>query len=198
MTPEQIAFIIGLFTLGFSIWGMQCKSMKYIIISQIIANLCLGVQLVIEGAYAPAINTLPALVLTFISYAFGAKNKDIPRWMVLLFVAIFTIVTIFAFVDAFDLLTMVATWFFAIAITRKKSYQARVCSLTNLTFYLIYDIFRAQSAILTHVILILFIIVGIIRLDISDWKAVFSAVFSKKEVTAEKKLERTEKKQKDT
>ena len=101
------------------------------------------------------------------------KKILIPLLIVLLFLAIFTAIVIITYMGIYDLLALAALFFFVLSITRTKSYAARICTALNCTFWLIYDILCAPSAILTHGVLLGFTVVGIIRLDRREWCAFF-------------------------
>ena len=70
----------------------------------------------------------------------------------------------------FDILTCIASWFFAIAIVQKNSAVCRLCSLINLLLWLSYDIAVMPSGIINHTVIIAFVIVAIIRLDREEWR----------------------------
>jgi hypothetical protein len=81
----------------------------------------------------------------------------------------------------YDLITCAAVWFFAICIVQKRSSVARVCSLTNTILWLIYDILCAPSAVITHAVILVFVVVGIVRLDREDWMLFFSKLVKKEQ-----------------
>ena len=184
-------YIIALLTTGAAVWGMQCKKMKYVILGQIIANTLLGLQYVIEGAFSAAVTIPPALALTIISFYYDAKNKPIPKNLIKAFIGIFAAVIVGqsvieavtgkAMLNAVallltNILVFSALVFFVLSITRKKSYQARICSGTNCFLWLIYDIILAPSAIITHGVILAFIIAGAIRLDRAEWRRMIACL----------------------
>ena len=170
---EIAAFIIGIFTTVAAIFGMQCKTMRNVILGQLIANILLGLQYALEGAFSAAITVPFAIALSLISLLFSLKKRSVPLLIVLLFLAIFTAIVIITYTGIYDLLALAALFFFVLSITRTKSYAARICTALNWTFWLIYDILCAPSAILTHGVLLGFTVVGIIRLDRREWCAFF-------------------------
>jgi hypothetical protein len=170
---------------------MQFKNMKYVLICQLLSNAILGTQLVLEGQASTCGVVAVALVQTIISYILGAKKKAFPVWLTCVFIVIFTVVSIITYKSVFDILTCLAVWFFAIGIVQKRSSICRIYSLVNSILWLTYDIFCAPSAVLTHAVIIVFIVVGMIRLDREDWKKFFAKLGKKQtkneEVVAETK-----------
>lgn len=170
---EITAFIIGIFTTAAAVLGMQCKAMRNVILCQLITNVLLGTQYVIEGALSAAVTVPFAIALSVISLAFSLKGRNVPKFIVALFSVAFTVIIALTFTGLYDLLALAALLFCVLAITSKKSYQARVCTAINCICWLIYDILCAPSAILTHSVVLAFTLVGIIRLDRKEWKRLF-------------------------
>ena len=175
-----IVLIINVLTTASAIWGMQCKQMKFVITGQLVSNILLGVQYVLQDALSAAITLPPALALSLISLILTEKGKDAPRWLIGGFIAIFAGVVFLPMLingEVFsakmlisNVLMFAALCFFVLSITSKKSYRARICSATNCLLWLIYDIMNAPTTVLTHGILLAFIVIGMIRLDREEWK----------------------------
>ncbi|MBR2019181.1 MAG: YgjV family protein [Clostridia bacterium] len=179
---EIIALIISIFTTLFAVAGMQFKSMKVIIVSQLLANTLLGVQYVLEDRLSASGIVMIAIVLTIISFVFSYKKMDFPIWLVIVFCVGFAVVSVLSYQNAWDILPLVAVWFFAWAMVQKNSAVCRILSLCNVLLWLIYDIALAPSAILTHAVIIVFTVVGIIRQDRKEWAAFFKKIFGKTDV----------------
>ena len=179
---EIIALIISIFTTLFAVAGMQFKSMKVIIVSQLLANSLLGVQYILEDQLSASGIVMVAIVQTAISFVFNYKKKAFPIWLTSLFCVAFAVVSIISYQSAWDLLPLAAVWFFAWAMVQKNSAVCRVLSIFNLALWLTYDIFNAPSAILTHAVIIAFVVVGIVRQDRAEWAAFFKKIFGKKDV----------------
>ena len=167
---ENVDYIIAVFTTLFAIAGMQFKDMRVIIVSQIAANGLLAAQAILGGTASASGIIFLGIVQTVISFIFTAKKKDFPMWLTLIFVVGFTVITVIYFTNAFDILTCVAAWFFAIAIVQKNSAVCRLYSAINVALWLIYDIFVMPSGMINHTIILCFIIVAIIRLDRAEWR----------------------------
>ena len=178
-TPELFPFIVGIFTTLFAVAGMQFKNMKIIIISQLLANGLLGFQYILEGQISTSGIVIVAIVQTITSFIFSANKKDFPVWLTIVFMGAFTVVSVLMYSSLFDILTLVAVWFFAVSIVQKNSAICRICAFCNTLLWLIYDIALAPSAILTHSVIITFIVVAMIRNDIPEWKKLIKKLVKK-------------------
>ena len=188
---EHADYIISIFTTLFAVAGMQFRNMRVILITQIIANSLLAAQCIIGGTASSGGIVFLAIAQTIVSYVFTAKKRRFPIPLTLGFMAGFTAITIIYFSTPFDLLTMVAAWFFAIAIVQTKTHICRICSLTNTILWLIYDIFVMPSGLINHSIIGILILVSILRLDLKDWKETFTRVKSKRSDTETTSDEKT-------
>ena len=179
MDSTHIALIISIFTTVAAVAGMQFKSMKYVIVSQLLANGLLGLQYILEGRINAGGIVFLAIVQTVVGFILTYKKIDFPVWLTIIFIVGYTAVAIIGYTSPFDILSCVAVWFFAIGIVQKRSSICRACSAINTILWLIYDIALAPSGIVTHSVILVFIIVGIIRLDRGDWAAAFRKIASK-------------------
>ena len=170
---EIIALIISIFTTLFAVAGMQFKSMKVIIVSQLVSNSLLGAQYILEDQLSASGIVMVAILQTAISFVFNHKKKAFPVWLTAFFCVAFAVVSIVYYQSAWDLLPLCAVWFFAWAMVQKNSAVCRALSFFNITLWLTYDIFNAPSAILTHAVILAFIVVGIIRQDRAEWARFF-------------------------
>lgn len=168
-----LAYIIGIFTTIFAVASMQFKNMKYVLVCQLICNSLLTMQYVIEGRISVSGVVVLAVIQTIVRFFFDKKGKPFPVWLTCVFIVLFTVVSVVMMKSPYDLITCVAVWFFAICIVQKRSSVARICSFTNTVLWLIYDILQAPSAVITHAVILVFVAVGIIRLDREDWKEFF-------------------------
>lgn len=182
---ENPDYIIGVFVLIATVLGMQFKSMRYIIICQLLSNVLLGLQCIVGGTVSTGGVVFLAAAQTAISFLFNYKGKKFPLWLTLSFMAGFSAITVIGFISPaiasspFDLVTMVAVWFFALSIVQEKSWICRLCLAVNVSLWLIYDIFILPSAAFNHAIILSSIFFSILRNDRGDWKEFFSR-FSKR------------------
>ena len=177
---DYLAYIIGIFTTVVAVASMQFKNMKYVLVCQLICNSLLTAQYVIEGRVSVSGVVVLAVVQTIVSFFFAKKGKPFPVWLTCVFIVLYTVISVVMMKSYYDLITCVAVWFFAICVVQKRSSVARICSFTNTGLWLIYDILQAPSAVFTHAVILVFVAVGIIRLDREDWKEFFAKLGKKK------------------
>jgi len=172
-TIDIIASIIGIFTTAVSVLALQLKSMRYVLICQISANVLLCVQYSLQGTLSAGGVIILAIVQALISYILSSRGVRFPTWLTAIFIVGYTAITALCYSSPFDIVTCVAVWLFAIAVIQTRSYIYRALLVGNSMLWLIYDIFVAPSAIVTHVVILVFSIVGILRLDIPEWRRIF-------------------------
>ena len=178
-TNETIALIVSIFTTLFAVAGMQFRNMKHILVSQLLANSLLGVQYILEDQLSASGIVMVAILQTAISFVFSYKKKVFPIWLTLIFCVAFTGVSILSYQSLWDIRPLAAVWFFAWAVVQKNSAICRILSFCNTTLWLTYDIFNAPSAILTHTVILAFIVIGIIRQDQAEWARTFKKIRNK-------------------
>ena len=182
---ENPDFIISVFVLGFAVLGMQFKDMKVILVSQVIANGLLGIQCIIGGTAATGGVVFLGTLQTAVSFVFVYKKKSFPIWLTGLFILGYTAITVIGFFNPavtsspLDILTMLASWFFAVSMVQEKSWLCRLYSLANLLLWIIYEIILMPSGLITHGIILPCTIVSILRNDRAEWKMLFSKIFRK-------------------
>ena len=189
---ENPDYIIGIFVLIATVLGMQFKSMRYIIICQLLSNVLLGMQCIVGGTVSTGGVVFLAAIQTAISFFCNYKKIRFPLWLTLSFMAGFSVITVIGFISPaiesslFDLVTMVAVWFFALSIVQERSWLCRLFLGINVSLWLIYDIFILPSAALNHAIILASILFSILRNDREEWK-IFLRRFSKKHPKEEEK-----------
>ena len=171
-TVDIIAQVISLFTTLAAVLAVQLKDMRYILVCQILSNVLLCVQYALQGSASSYGVVIIAIVQAVLSYALSARGVRFPVWLTGLFIVGYTAVTALTFSSVFDILPCLAVWLFAIAVVQSRSYIYRILLVGNSLLWLAFDIAAAPSGIIPHVVILGFSIVGIIRLDIPEWKRV--------------------------
>ena len=165
--------IVGVFVTIAAVISMQFKSMKNILAGQVVANLLLMLNCVLLSAWAGAGTGIIATVQTIVNYGFKSKDKKIPVSLTVFFMILYVASSFFTYKGIADILPLIASLIFAVAIMQEKASVCRLLSLGNSALWLIYDIcIMAYTTTLTHGILLVSVIVAIIRLDIKEWKKV--------------------------
>ena len=170
---DILAYAVGILTTAVAVLSMQFKSMRLVLLLQIVANGLLGVQYAIRGADTGVWSLALGVVQIVLSYILNVKNILFPKWLVLLFITGYLVITVFTFKSFFDVLPFIALCIFSISIIQEKSRICRILAVFNSITFLAYDIFtQSYSAIITHGTIFLFLIVGILRLDLPEWRTI--------------------------
>ena len=194
---ENVDFIIAIFTTFFAVAGMQFRNMRIILVSQLISNGLLALQCILGGTASAGGIVFLAIGQTIVSFIFSTKGKHFPLPLTFVFMAGFTAITVIYFSTPFDLLTMVAAWFFALAVVQERSHICRFYSLVNTVLWLIYDFFVMPSGVVNHSVIAVLIFVTILRLDRGEWKQLFASAkekLARREKNVEKKKKKSLKK----
>ena len=170
---DILAYAVGILTTAVAVLSMQFKSMRLVLLLQIIANGLLGVQYAIRGADTGVWSLALGVVQIILSYIFNIKNARFPKWLVILFIGGYLVITVFTFKSIFDVLPFIALCIFSVSIIQEKSRICRILSVLNSITFLVYDVStRSYSAVITHGTILLFLIIGILRLDLAEWKRI--------------------------
>ena len=170
---DILAYAVGILTTAVAVLSMQFKSMRIVLLLQIVANGLLGLQYAIRGADSGVWSLVLGVVQIIVSYAFNVKGVRFPKWLLLIFISGYLAITVFTFKNIFDVLPFVALCIFSVSIIQEKSRICRLLSTFNSITFLIYDVStQSYSAIITHGTILVFLIVGILRLDLFEWKKI--------------------------
>ena len=170
----------------FAAASMQFKKMEYVLICQLVCNSLLALQYVVEGRVSVTGVIVIAVVQIIVSYFFDKKEKAFPVWLIGVFILLFTVVSVLMMESYYDLITCAAVWCCALCLAQKRSSVARIYLMINTVLWLTYDIIMwAPTAAITHGTILVFIIVGIVRLDREEWKAFFAKLCKRNPEKAE-------------
>ena len=174
-----ISYSITLIATAATIASMQFKNMRYVLICQLLGNSLLGLKYVLEGTVSAGGVVFLAIIQTLCSFIFSVRRKTFPLWLNLLFMGGYIVITALCFANFMDIFPCLAVLLFAVGIVQRRSSICRFCSAVNTALWLVYDIVVVPSAILMHFVVLCFIVIGMIRLDRDDYRALFSKTVSK-------------------
>lgn len=150
-----------------SILSQQMKTMKRILITQIIINIVAALSyILLDGGKSGFIVSLVGTAQAIIMYIYDRKNKRPHIAVILGFIIAYLFLSLYKNADALiNYFPAIGAVSFALAITAKKPKTYRIFVLFNATFWLIYDICIMSGNILVHTGVAISTIVGMIRLD---------------------------------
>ena len=167
-----IAQAISVLTTAFAVLSMQFKSMKHVLICQLICNLLCSTTYVLLGAYSGSLICLIAIVQCLVVFFYNKKRIQPHIAVILVFIALYIAASAILFQSFADVFSAMGAVFFAIGMTQKSSAAARRWYIANPVCWILYDIFAlAYGNILTHGIIFISTLIAIIRLDLPNYRA---------------------------
>ena len=167
--------IIGIVTTVLAIISMPLKSMKPILILQLIVNLTTALSYLFADGFSGAWICIVAILQTLCCYVYNQKEKKFPLPLTVFFILAYIACSALNFKTLFDILPAAAAIAYALSILTTHPSVFRIYTLANCALWLAYDISTAAyTTALLHVILFICSLVSIIRLDQEDWKQFFA------------------------
>ncbi len=156
--------IAGIFNTIFAILSLQCKSMKRLLILQIISNGLLMLNFALLDAWS--LIGIIAAVQTVITFVFKVKKLKIPSFVIVLYIASFITSTIYIYEEFLDILPGIAAMIYTLSIVQKKSSDCRILTIFISILCIIFDIGSGiWIKVIPHTFLLCCTVVGIMRLD---------------------------------
>ena len=166
-----IAQGISVLTTVFAVLSMQFKGMRAVLLCQLLCNLFCASSYILLGAYSGSIICLIAIFQCLAIFAYNAKGNQPPRVLLLVFIACYVAASAFLFQSFADLFSAMGAVFFAIGMVQKKASAARLWYVANPVCWMVYDLFSmAYGNLITHGIILLSTVIGIIRLDLPAYR----------------------------
>ncbi|MBE7043498.1 MAG: YgjV family protein, partial [Ruminococcaceae bacterium] len=145
------------------------EKIKTVLFFVICGSILVGTSYLLDGS---GINGAAALYLgaaqALINYFFDVKKKPIPRWLIALYAVAIVVLNIWVAgqVTGLGLLVIVASLTFIFCIGQTDGTGYRLWMIVNLSLWCLYDVLaQAYSPLLTHGVLFLFNVIGILIHD---------------------------------
>lgn len=166
-----IAQGISVLTTLLSIFTMQLKSMKKILIGQTLVNLLVAVSYFLLGGLSGAGICFIAIFQGIVMFFYNTKEKKPHLWVILGFIALYVACSAVYFKSFSDLFPAIAAVCFAMSIVQQKPAASRLWYLPNPILWIVYDIILlAYGNLIMHIIVFIGTLLGIIRLDLKKKK----------------------------
>lgn len=171
--------IVGVLVTVAAIVSLQFRDMKYVLASQVVANLLLMLNYALLDAWSGATIAIIATVQTLIMFFVRLTDGKIPEKsttiltviLTVAFMVIFAYSSIQTYKGPVDILSMLASLIFCVCIAQKNAFLCRLFILINAALWIGYDIGTlAYTTIITHVLSLSSAAMGIIRLDLKKLK----------------------------
>ncbi len=146
--------------------GINIKDKRKVLLFFIVGNACVATSLGLVNARAGMIVQIVFVVETIINYFWEKKRDKYPMWLVLLYVIIPVTVLVATYQSAWDILPIIASILFPLALL-SKNFKLRLLNLLSIVLWIPYNFHFGQYAgAINCAIITLMNIVAIIRLDV--------------------------------
>lgn len=161
-----IAQAISILVAGISVVALQMKTMKKLLIGQILINgLAAFSYLLIKGYSAAAIGII-AVLQCCIMYYYNKQNQKPPLWVVGIFIALYISCSAVFYQGLTDILPGFAAVLFAISVACKRPVVARTWSMINAITWITYDCFMsAWGGLIMHMVILSSVLIAFVRVD---------------------------------
>lgn len=146
--------------------SMQMKSMRGILIGQILANLFSASTYFLLGGFSGAGICLLAIVQAVSMFLYEQKGKTPHLALIITFIVLYITCSIIYYENFTDIFSAIAAVCYAISITQKNPTSARLWYVFNPLCWLIYSFFAAAYAnVIMYVCIFVSTALTLIRVD---------------------------------
>lgn len=151
---------------------MQCKKKINILFLLIFANVIGATGLILLKAYTGALIQIVFGIQTLMNYILERKKKDNTIGLIVFYIVLSIIVSLFAFSSYLDFIPLVSAVLHTVTIIQKKEKNIRLFNLSSLVLWIPYYIcFSAWANLLTCLLILVSNIISIFRYDIKHKKS---------------------------
>jgi len=167
-----LAFVLSIASLLSLLIGsvMDGKRMRLILFLIFLGNILLATSYLIDGS---GINAAASCFLgagqAIVNYFFQSKGKAIPKWLLALYMLSFIVLNVWLSkgITLPCVLVLIGSFTFIMCIAQSSGLKYRLWSMSNALVYLVYDIVvESYGAVVTHVVLFLFAVIGLLFTDL--------------------------------
>ena len=133
--------IMGIIALIIIVIGYFGKTRKTFYLTQVVANIALSTGFLFKGNLLAGIGIALATIRSLTFLLFDLKNRDVPKYMVVTFIALFIINGIINWSSIIDLLSITALITNTLFCQIKDQKKMKLCMIIPVSLTIIYDIF---------------------------------------------------------
>ena len=145
------------------------EKMKRILLLAFCGNVLVGLSYIADGTgINGAASCFLGAVQSIVSYFFQSKGKQIPRWLVVIYGLSFVALNIWVSggISLLGVIAIIATLAFVFGIVQSSGRMYRFWTVLNMLLWGVYDVVSGTySALITHVVLFVFTVAGMIIHD---------------------------------
>ena len=168
-TAFIIAQAISIITGVVAIVLKQMKTMRMILLFEVIANLLASSNYLLLGGDAGATVSVLAIVQSLVMYLFNRRERAVPVAVPAVFIALYVAGSVYSLIskaDPMEIFPAISAVCFAVALTCKKPFFYRSWSVVNALCWIVYDGYTASYVMMAvHLGILLSTVIAIIRLD---------------------------------
>lgn len=166
MSNFVIAQIFGILGIIASVLSMQFKNRKHILIVLFLLNLFSALNFIFLGNMTSSYICLFALVEMIINTSFELKNKEVPKWVVGIYIVINIALGMLTYKSIIDILPIACALIYCGTILTKKESNIRKLMLANQSTWLVFDlIVKAYTFSISNILTIISIAIAMYRYD---------------------------------
>lgn len=167
---NTLAFILSMASLACMLTSslIKGKNMKTILVLVCAANFLIALSYFVQIPMAVngAVSCMIGAVMSLINYFFDKDEKPVPKWLVVIYAVVITVLNAIVVKNVYDIITIIAGLFFVLSIIQKNGKMFRFYTIINMALWITYDLFaHAWGPILQHSIQFLFFIIGMLIHD---------------------------------
>lgn len=164
-----LAQIIGIAVTIYAAIGTQFRSMKAVLVMEIITNLMTASTYILlgslSGMWVCVIAAVQAILLSRLNVQDGDSQENKRKFMVIVFALIYVIGSIVVYEKPVDVFPCICALIFSFSVCQKDALYYKMIAIFNPLFWIFYDYATgAYTTILTRVMLIILTGIGIVRL----------------------------------
>ena len=172
MSNFVIAQIFGVIGIICSILSMQMKKRKHILILLLMLNLASALNFLFLKGYTSSIICFVAVLEMLINYFFfEKKKKDVPLYLIFIYIIINIILGIIPYTNIIDILPIICATLYCVTIACKKESNIRKLMFLNQVFWLTVDLkYKAYMFAISNILTLISIIISMYRYDYKKGK----------------------------
>ena len=160
----MLAQIFGILGICFSVISMQAKKRKYIFIWLLLLNLASALNFLFLNNNTSSYICFFAILEMIINYIFEYNKKDVPIFVVIIYVFVNIFLGILSFTTFIDVLPIICSLIFCATIICKNEQNIRKLMLGNQSIWLIFDIIvKAYTFSVSNILTIVSTVIALKR-----------------------------------
>lgn len=164
-----IAQIFGIAVTIYAAIGTQFRSMKAILVMEIITNLMTASTYILlgslSGMWVCVVAAVQAILLSRLNMQHGNSQEKKRKFIVMVFALVYVIGSIVVYERPVDVFPCICALIFSFSVCQKDALYYKMIATFNPLFWIFYDYATgAYTTILTRVMLIVLTGIGIVRL----------------------------------